>query len=323
MIGRLYKKYVRLDIGIGKKWKEYIYPTFEIHFTMEGSDTTDADAADITIYNLSTNTIRNIEEGTPVRLYGGFYQDPPSTASPSTYGMIFSGTVSEKEVTYEQADEAVKLHCLTDMKQLLSVPINHELYWTEPTYTNEILGEIAWLAHKNGLILSYELPKEEGLLYKSKGFYGETYWGAIQQICKDNKYIFRVTPQSRLVIKSQTGASANSYIEEVGYVLNKNTGLIEAIPDGSADTENVNERTQWKITALLLWKVGIRSLVKVEGKYLNSTCLVNSYKMISDESTNTIEMTVTPYPGNIKEVAYPSGRIGAQRRKILTTGEFW
>lgn len=301
MSSRLFRKYVRLDIGIAQEWRKYTYPDFEIHYTTNGADTSDADAADITIYNLKPYTVQNIEEGTPVRLYGGFYQDPPSTATHLTWGMVFGGIVNEKEIEYEGADEAVKLHCLTDMKKLLSVPINHELFWTEPTYTNTILGEIVWYAYKEGLIANFELPKEEGLLYKTKGFFGETYWSAIQQVCKDNDYIFRVTPQSRLVVLSEEESGMTGYINEIGYVLNKDTGLLEAVPVGISDTENINERIQWNVKSLLLWDVGIRSLIRVEGKYLTSNCLVNSYKMISDDSANIIEMTVTPY-GTVKLV---------------------
>lgn len=78
----------------------------DIEFNIPFDDDTEANEAEILIYNLSDNTIKNIKSNAKIVVTAGYKKDT---------GVIFSGFISAKKTYYNDCDKITKIYALDDM----------------------------------------------------------------------------------------------------------------------------------------------------------------------------------------------------------------
>lgn len=79
----------------------------DLEFEVPFDDDMEPNEAEITVYNLSNNTIQQIKKDAEISITAGYKGDT---------GILFKGFVSKVKTTYEGADKVTKIYALDDIK---------------------------------------------------------------------------------------------------------------------------------------------------------------------------------------------------------------
>lgn len=80
--------------------------TLDVEFNVKFDDDMESNEAEVTIYNLSDNTINNLKYHSQISIEAGFDDDT---------GVIFSGYVDKVSTTYDGADKITTIRCFDDI----------------------------------------------------------------------------------------------------------------------------------------------------------------------------------------------------------------
>ena len=81
--------------------------TLDLEFDVPFDDDMEPNEATITIYNLSDNTIKQLQTGAALSIEAGYTGDT---------GVLFSGFISKVKTTHEGADKVTTIHAMDDIK---------------------------------------------------------------------------------------------------------------------------------------------------------------------------------------------------------------
>lgn len=101
----------------------------DVEFDISFDDDMEANEAEVTIYNLSDNTINKLTRKAYITIEAGFDDDT---------GIIFSGYIDKPTTTYEGADKVTTLRCLDD----ISKRTLEEITYAEGTAASYILKDL-------------------------------------------------------------------------------------------------------------------------------------------------------------------------------------
>lgn len=80
----------------------------DFEFTIPFDDDTEANEAEIVIYNLTSNTINNLKNNAKITITAGYGKDT---------GIVFSGYISKKKTKYTEYDKVTTIYALDDMNR--------------------------------------------------------------------------------------------------------------------------------------------------------------------------------------------------------------
>ena len=81
--------------------------TLDVEFTVPFDDDLEPNEAEIIVYNLSDNTIKQLKRGAKITIEAGYKGDT---------GILFSGFISKVKTVYEEADKVTTINAMDDIK---------------------------------------------------------------------------------------------------------------------------------------------------------------------------------------------------------------
>lgn len=220
---------------------------FEIPF----DDDTEADEAEILVYNLSDTTIQNIKTGERITVTAGYGSDT---------GIIFSGYISKPKTYYSGVDRVTEIHAIDSQekkeRELKSIS------YAKGTPASGILQDLVGMT---GLPVAVFAPKRDHV-YKDKA----TVEGGLMENIR--KYA-KVCGVSAYICKGQIYVRPIVDGDGLDFTLSADTGLLELSEfEEESTTEDFTDTVHgYEITMLLQHRVTTASLIKVNSKNVSGS----------------------------------------------------
>lgn len=245
---------------------------FEIPF----DDDTEADEAEILVYNLSDTTIQNIKTGERITVTAGYGSDT---------GIIFSGYISKPKTYYSGVDRITEIHAI-DSSERKEREIQSISYagWT---LASRILRDLVGMP---GLPVAVFAPKRDHV-YKDKA----TVEGGLMENIR--KYA-KVCGVSAYICKGQIYVRPVIDGDGLDFTLSAGTGLLELSEfEEESTTEDFTDTVHgYEITMLLQHRVTTASLIKVNSKNVSGSYRVREGRHTYDGTSFLTKVKVVECP---------------------------
>ena len=258
-----WKRFTTADIG-GKVINS---DEMDIFFNIQTDTDSNADTAEITIFNLSDTTRDVLAIGQIVNLSSGYEGD---------YGTVFIGTISTIEDEPEGADVTTLITCVSDMKVLMNAYINR----VYPPYTK--LTDVAKSLIQSAGITNIKIDDSDIMTLAAINYTSvTTIHSNITRIANSLGFTFTERRGSILLVNPGSGV-----VE--GFVLNADSGLLSV-----KKVQQEEETHDFEVTTLLIYQIDKGSIIELDssisGKKL---CRVEECIFTSSESDHICEMKV-------------------------------
>lgn len=244
-----------------------------VNFTIPFSEVPETDSGEIEIYNLSKDSVRRIRKGSKIRLSAGYESD---------YGNIFYGEVLSVGTHWDAVDKITTIvlgDSSTDYRRL-----RYSRSFA-PNITNDEV--LRYLITRAGLgIGDFDTVKNPsyptGLLLQGK----------LQDLIKR---CVNVSGSKFYVNRMRAYVRPHNKGQQVGFLLNKDTGLVE-IPE-EIETE-INEKVYrgYSVVSLLNHQIDVDNIIKIESKTANGYFRVSSGVHEGSNNENDYYTTMEVYP---------------------------
>lgn len=218
----------------------------DCEFDIPFDDDTEADEAEITVYNLSDTTIQNIRTGEQITVTAGYGDDT---------GIIFSGVISKSKTFYSGVDRVTEIHAI-DNNQLKEREIE-SISYAQGTPASRILKD---LVGKVGLpVAVFSLNRDH--VYKDKA----TVEGGLMDNIRNYAKVCGV---SAYICKGQIYVRHILNGDGLEFTLSADTGLLELSEfEEEITAEDFTDTVRgYELTMLLQHRVTTASLIKVSSK---------------------------------------------------------
>ena len=258
-----WKRYTTVNLG-GKIINS---DDMDVFFKIQTDTDSDADTAEITIFNLSDTTRDELGIGQIVNLSSGYEGD---------YGTVFIGTISIIEDETEGADVTTLVTCTSDMKVLMNAYINR-IY---APYTK--LTDVAKSLIQSAGITNIQIDDSDVVTLAYINYTSvTTIHSNIARIAKSLGFTFTERRGSVMLIDPSSGV-----IE--GFVLNADSGLLSV-----KKVQQEDETHDFEVTTLLIYQIDKGSIIELDssisGKRL---CRVEECVFTSSDTDHICEMKV-------------------------------
>lgn len=255
---------------------------FEIPF----DDDTEADEAEILVYNLSDTTIQNIKTGERITVTVGYGSDT---------GIIFSGYIAKPKTYYSGVDRITEIHAI-DSSERKEREIQ-SISYAGGTLASRILRDLVGMP---GLPVAVFAPKRDHV-YKDKA----TVEGGLMENIR--KYA-KVCGVSAYICKGQIYVRPVIDGDGLDFTLSAGTGLLELSEfEEESTTEDFTDTIHgYEITMLLQHRVTTASLIKVNSKNVSGSYRVR-------EGSHTYDGT--NFLTKVKAVECPSVPVAEAEQK--------
>lgn len=234
----------------------------DFEFTIPFDDDTEANEAEIIIYNLTNTTINNIKNKAKITVTAGYGNDT---------GIIFSGYISKKTTKYDDCDKITTIKALDDMnlkeKDITSVT------YAKGTKASRILKD---LCVKVGLpIAVFSVARDH--TYKDE----ETVSG---QLMDNVKSYAKVCGVSAYILKSRIYVRPLNKGDSTRFILSADTGLLDLSEfEEEEKNENYTDIIRgYDIKMLLQHQIQTASIVTIKSRNANGKYRVKSGKHTYD-----------------------------------------
>lgn len=266
----------------GKKFESLGDNALEIDFDISFNDKEEPDVSEVTIYNLSEDSINEIKKQGYCIVNAG-YKEMGNKAC------VVSGDIEDVSTDWEGLDKVTKIKVSDGGKEWRQAKLNKT--YAEGTKASLIMLDLCG-------VLGYEVveikPKED-ITYKLgktiKGYCSDS----LKKLVKDTKSKMYIN-KKRITIRDEKKGN------DIGFLLNTETGLVgnpTLNKDDSGDKtdlrssekekkKNTKEKKTWKVTCLLNAKIETDSIVKIESKTCNGQFRVVSGKHTKDFNTELV-----------------------------------
>lgn len=246
--GGLYGHTVAIQIGDVAINSEELDCEFEVPF----DDDTEADEAEMVIYNLSDATIQNIRRDGPVTITAGYGNDT---------GIIFSGIISKVRSYYSGEDRVTEIQAI-DRAELKERKLKDDTSYAGGTPASQILKD---LVGQTGLPVAVFAPKRD-YVYKDKATVNGGLMENIRkyaQICGVSAYICKGQVYVRSVLDG----------DGLDFALSADTGLLELseFEEELTVEDSVDTVHGYEVTMLLQHRVTTASLLKISSRNVSGT----------------------------------------------------
>jgi hypothetical protein len=228
--------------------REWSYPGLEISFNIKFDSDSIPDEADISIFNLSDDSIANINSGNNIIVNAGYGND---------IGTILDGVIKTANLVRQGVDRELQIKALNVTNQYLNTSLSY-------TYGNGVTSE-----HLIRDLLGYIgiIPNIVNLASPQKYQLGFNANGKILDLIK------RVADDadSRVIIRNSSISIVPDYSgdEDVAFILNANTGLLSIEPLDKTDTP-----AKYKVRMLLNHAVAPYTILQIDSLTFNGMALV-------------------------------------------------
>lgn len=237
----------------------------DCEFDIPFDDDTEADEAEILVYNLSDTTIQNIKTGERITVTAGYGSDT---------GIIFSGYISKPKTYYSGVDRVTEIHAVDSQekkeRELKSIS------YAKGTPAGQILQDLVGMV---GLPVAVFSPKRD-YVYKDKA----TVDGGLMENIR--KYA-KVCGVSAYICKGQLYVRPIIDGDGLDFTLSADTGLLELSEfEEESTTEDFEDTVHgYEITMLLQHRVTTASLIKVNSKNVSGSYRVREGNHTYDGSS--------------------------------------
>lgn len=266
----------------GKKFQSLGDNALEIDFDISFNDKEEPDVSEVTIYNLSEDSINEIKKQGYCIVNAG-YREMGNKAC------VVSGDIEDVTTDWEGLDKVTKIKVSDGGKEWRQAKLNKT--YAEGTKASLIMHDLCG-------VLGYEVveikPKED-ITYKLgktiKGYCSDS----LKKLVKDTKSKMYIN-KKRITIRDEKKGT------DIGFLLNSETGLVgnpTLNKDDSGDKtdlrnsekkkkKNKEEKKTWKVICLLNAKIETDSIIKIESKTCNGQFRVVSGKHTKDFNTELV-----------------------------------
>lgn len=222
--------------------KKFTNDDFEIDFNVTFDDNPEPNISEVTIYNLSDNTITQLKKGANLILNAGYEGD---------VGTILLGSIEKQETGWEGVDKVTKLTVGEGSEQWLKAYVNKSY---APGITSKAI--LTDLAGMFGMELG-ELNLVKNLTYARGRSVSGMLQSVIRQVVAETGSKFHIS-QGKILIRPWDAGT------ETGFFLTSSTGLIE-----SPQTFEQEGKTGYKVKMLLNHRITVDSILQIESKTAN------------------------------------------------------
>lgn len=228
----------------------------DCEFDIPFDDDTEANEAEITVYNLSNTTIKNIKRNAKITVRAGYGTDT---------GVIFSGYISKVKTYYEDCDKVTEIYALDDMN--LQEKDVESITFAAGTKASKILKT---LCQKVGLPIA-EFTIKRDHTYKDE----ETIDGGLM----DNiERLAGICGVSAYILKSKIYVRPLSKGDNTRFTLSVDTGLlaIEEFEEEETNEDYTDTIQGCKVEMLLQHQLQTASIITIQSRQVNGTYRVRS-----------------------------------------------
>lgn len=266
----------------GKKFESLGKNGLDIDLDINFSDGKDPDVSEVTIYNLSDDSINQIKKDGYCIVNAGYKHM-------GNKGNVLSGDIEEVTTTWQGLDKETKIKVTDGGKKWRKAKISKT--YKENTKASTIMRDCI-------NIMGYEIvelePKNDKV-YKL----GKTVNGFCSDILK---MLVKDTESKMFVNKNRIYIRKQEKGTQTGFVLSPETGLVGSPTLNKDDTgdkdgevltdkgkkEKKEEKKTWEVTCLLNPKIETDSIIQVKSKVLNGT-----FRVIKGKHTKDFETVLT------------------------------
>lgn len=243
-------------------------PILTIHFDLPFSDDKKENVGNITIYNLSDETINLLTKDAYLILKSGYQGD---------VGNISNFTIKEANTRIEGIDRVTKITVGEEDGRWKNALINKT--WMSNALASKVITDIC-----NGIgvtIGALTLPID--MQYPRGKSFSKAAKLCLQELVADCQAKMTFTRGIIYIRPPQHGT-------QTGFILNKYSGLIGS-PEKIANDEG---EEGYKVISLMNYKIEVGSIIKLESRTVNGIFRVKKGVYKSDESDHIVEMEVVP-----------------------------
>lgn len=223
----------------------------DCEFDIPFDDDTEANEAEIIVYNLSDTTIQNLKTDTPVTVTAGYGEDT---------GIIFTGFVSKVRSYYQEMERVTEIYAVDDMR--LQEQELKSISYAAGTAASTVLND---LIARTGLPLAVFSIKRDHV-YKD----GTTAEGGLMENIRKQAQVCGV---SAYICKGQVYVRHISEGDALEFDLSSDTGLLSLSEFEEEQTaEDFKDVVKgYEITLLLQHRLTTASIVKVQSRNVSGT----------------------------------------------------
>lgn len=247
--------------------RKFTYPELDIEFDIKSDSDSIPDESNISIYNLSENSIVEIKKGNGIVVNAGYGAD---------IGTILDGVISNTELNINEVDREFKITAINVTSQFLNKTVNKS--YGKYVRTTYIMQDLAYT-----LGLKFDILKVSKDVIYPRGYYAH---GKL----KDVITILASNCNSRFIVKSNSLViTPNQQGIEYAYSLDSKHGLINVEPIDESDTP-------YKYTVKSLFMHGIQpyTFLDLHGIKVNGRMLVGEVEHNANEDDFITECKVMP-----------------------------
>jgi hypothetical protein len=244
----------------------------DCEFSIPFDDDTEANEAEIIVYNLTNTTINNIKNKAKITVTAGYGSDT---------GVIFSGYIAKRSIEYDDCDKVLTVKAVDDInrqeKELTSIT------YAKGTKSSKILKD---LCQKVGLPIATFSVKRDHTYTDEETVDGDLFDNIrrLAKICGVSAYILK----GKIYVRP-LGSGDNTT-----FTLSADTGLLDISPFEETETnEEYNDVIKgYDVEMLLQHKIQTASIITVKSKSANGKFRVRSgeHKYDGKELTTTVKV---------------------------------
>ena len=239
-------------------------PDLEIDFNIDFNKDDEQPVNDVSIVNLTPETINSIGDGQSVILNAGY---------DGNMGNVLVGKISDLEVTTDSVDRTLKIMVTPDVSVILTTTVSKS--YAPGTMASFVVKDLL-----NGVGLEVGTIKlNADICYTDGKVFSGTVDAALKEIVQATNSFMFVRCNIIYIVDSV-------YEIDTGVLLNKSTGLL-----GSPEIVDLNGVTGYKIRSLLNPMLTVGSVFRLESKYLSGL-----FRVENGKHSGGFETTVNCFP---------------------------
>ena len=238
----------RIDVSITGVNKTFSYPDLEVNFSGDFNEDPEPNIYSVEIYNLSRDSISDINEGEAIILNAGYQED---------IGIISAGVITGVDVDNRNVDVITKIEFQDASNEWLNAVISRS--YTGPVLASTIIED---LAQSIGLEIG-NINLVNDINYQT----GKTVFGKLSNTIR------RIARECNTEINISSGridfVGRNAGFE-TGFILNSETGLISS-PE---KIDSKDSQSEYLVRMLLNHRIRPRSVLEIESLTVSGTFFV-------------------------------------------------
>lgn len=269
-----------------------VMPDLEIDFNIEFNKDDEQPVNDVSIINLTPETIRAISNNHQVILNAGYGDN---------MGNILAGKISDIETASGSVDRTLKLMVTPDISAILTAKVTKS--YAPGTMASFIVKDLM-----NGVGLEVGTIKlTNDICYTD----GKVFSGTVDAVLKE---IVKTTNSFMFVRCNIIYIVDSIYEIDTGILLNKSTGLL-----GSPEIVDLNGAKGYKIRSLLNPMLTVGSVFRLESKYLSGL-----FRVENGTHSGNFETTVNCFPTDeVSRYVPPVKSSGSTSGENTPKGKIW